>query len=541
MSGSQDTAPVSTSPATGLRWRDGLCLLPVIFLWVILINHLRIEWTVNAQYNYGWAVPFLCVFLGWRAREHPRFSAFASGLSSALFKVSGLLVIALALIYAPTRLVQEANPEWRFVSWALALIVVGLTLVFVRGLFGARVVGWSAFPILFFLVAVPWPTLVEAPVIQRLTELNAVGAVEVLNLLGIPALRHGNVIEISTGLVGIEDACSGIRSFQACLMISLFLGEYHRLHISRRVALIGAGFLLAVLFNLGRTVLLVTVSSRKGIPAMAQWHDPAGVTILVGCFLGVWLLSLFFARRGRVPDQPLAPETFLNAMSPRPRRGVGVLAMGLLVWLIACEVGVAFWYGRHESEASAKPTWKVRFPADAPQFRELPLEARTVQLLRFDEGKNASWLESDGSRYQMIFLRWNPGRVAVHLARSHTPEVCLTAAGHKISGEAHPRTIEVAGLSLRFDVYRVANEGLWVYYCLWEDGFSSDSNETEMLTYKNRLRPVMDGRRNRGQRSLEIAVRSNATAEEIEAKVRQLVQSAVQIAKSPVEEPRPVH
>jgi hypothetical protein len=41
-------------------------VLPVLvfgFLWFTLINHLRVEWTVNPQYAYGWAVPFLCAFL----------------------------------------------------------------------------------------------------------------------------------------------------------------------------------------------------------------------------------------------------------------------------------------------------------------------------------------------------------------------------------------------------------------------------------------------------------------------------------------------
>ena len=35
----------------------------------------------------------------------------------------------LAFLFLPTRLVQEANPEWRLVSWALAIEVIGLTLL----------------------------------------------------------------------------------------------------------------------------------------------------------------------------------------------------------------------------------------------------------------------------------------------------------------------------------------------------------------------------------------------------------------------------
>ena len=92
-------------------------------------------------------------------------------------------------------------------------------------------------------------------------------------------------------MVGIDDACSGIRSFQATLMISLFLGELYALSAWRRALCVLAGFGLAFVFNVGRTLLLTWVASTKGIGAIASWHDPAGVTILVGCFLGLWLVA----------------------------------------------------------------------------------------------------------------------------------------------------------------------------------------------------------------------------------------------------------
>lgn len=494
-----------------------------------LINNLRIEWSVNTQYNYGWAVPFLCVYLAWHASRSEASSRLAAFFSSVLFKTSWVVVVTLALLYFPTRLVEEANPEWRLVSWALALIVAGVTLVFVHRVCGPRVVRWIAFPMLFFLVAVPWPTVIEGPLIQRLAAFNAAGAAEILNLIGIPAMRHGNVIEISTGLVGVEDACSGIRSFQACLMISLFLGAYHRLRTSPRLALVAAGFLLAILFNLGRTVLLVAVASQKGIPAIAEWHDPAGVTILVGCFLGVWALSALFARR--MATSSIQRQTSSNEQK-RGRAPVA-LSVGLILWLAACEAGVESWYARHESQVNPRPTWNVRLPTDVFGFRELPFEARTIQLLRFDEGHNAIWSDVDGTRCQAIFLRWDPGRIAVHLARSHTPEVCLTSSGRKLAGGMEPRSVAVNGLSLTFDVYHAESEGLWVYYCLWEDGSSGDSNETANLTYSNRLRPVAEGRRNRGQRSLEIAVWSQAEAEEVHARVTRLLQSLVRVHPVP--------
>src|SRR5947207_169126 len=36
------------------------------YLWFRLIDHLRVEWSLNEQYAYGWAVPILCALLMWR-------------------------------------------------------------------------------------------------------------------------------------------------------------------------------------------------------------------------------------------------------------------------------------------------------------------------------------------------------------------------------------------------------------------------------------------------------------------------------------------
>jgi exosortase/archaeosortase family protein len=145
-----------------------------------------------------------------------------------------------------------------------------------------------AFPVCFFLVAVPWPTGLETFITQSLMRLNTATTIEMLGLFGIPAVQHANVIEVATGVVGINEACSGIRSLQATLMLSLFFGEVYALSTVRRVFCVLAGFGLAFLFNVGRTLLLTWVASAKGVGAVASWHDPAGVTILVACFLSLW-------------------------------------------------------------------------------------------------------------------------------------------------------------------------------------------------------------------------------------------------------------
>jgi len=206
-----------------LKWV--LLILPLGYLWFRLIDDLRLEWATNPQYSYGLVVPLLVIGLLLRRWQHAKNKNCFSVAESPWLAV--WFCGGLAFLYLPTRLVEEATPEWRPVQWLLAVEIVGLTLY---GIYLAGGKGWLrqfAFPILFFLVAVPWPTPIEAPIIQGLSRMNATLVVEVLGFLDVPAIQHGNVIEVSTGMVGINDACSGIRSFQSSLMISLFLGEYY--------------------------------------------------------------------------------------------------------------------------------------------------------------------------------------------------------------------------------------------------------------------------------------------------------------------------
>ncbi len=182
------------------------------------------EWTANPQYAYGWSVPFLAGYLFWRRWKHrpePRSPRF---VRSALW-----LLGAAALVLLPLRIIATSNPDWRLLAWGTALTI---TLISFCALYIAGGVAWAkhfAYPILFFLVSVPWPAQLEQMVVQQLMRTVASIDVELLNLFGVTALQRGNVIELTSGLLGVEDACSGIRSLQSTFMLSLFFGEFYSL------------------------------------------------------------------------------------------------------------------------------------------------------------------------------------------------------------------------------------------------------------------------------------------------------------------------
>src|SRR3989440_660841 len=160
--------------------------------------------------------------------------------------------------------------------------------------------------VLFFLTAVPWVTAIEAPVIEGLMRSVAAIAAEVLAMFGIPAQAEGNLMRLPSGLVGVNEACSGVRSLQTSIMIGLLFGELKRLSLGQRIFLVVAGVGIALFANFLRVLFLVSMASRAhDVSVVNNWHDLAGYAILVLVFIGTMAIAWRLGRRRettRLPD-----------------------------------------------------------------------------------------------------------------------------------------------------------------------------------------------------------------------------------------------
>ncbi len=571
------SGPDGSASTSWLKW--AIVLLPLGYLWFRLINNLRLEWSTNPQYSYGWVVPFLCLGLllrRWQAfPQNSKQKVESSNNSSpsyfrfSAFRISAFqFALFLAFLYLPTRLIEESTPEWRPIQWALGIEAIGLTLCAIYLGAGRGWLRQLAFPICFFFVAIPWPTLIEQPVIQSLTRLNSGVVVEFLGWIGIPAIQHGNLIEVSTGTVGVNEACSGIRSFQTSLMISLFFGEFYSMGLWRRLLLVPAGFLLAMAFNVCRVSFLTVVAAKKGVAAIAEYHDPAGIMITLVCTAGLWGLAMLFKEKQKVEGRkqkteageqraealPRSPSNFSfqfseSKHSPTPSPSLTTRPLSsdirplfsrlfrfssfLFTWLVAVEAGAELWYRGMESHLAPSPKWSVMFPADNPTLKPLPINADTKYLLRFDEGKQAVWMDSDGSRWNGFYCSWWPGRVAGYLAKRHTPEICLPATGWKpVSGpELTMMKINGVTLPVRSYVFETESGAMYVFHCRWEAGVNADAYVTHESARFNLIRGIWAGRGKYGQKILEIVVSGYPDAAQAKAALVRQLQTMIKIEK----------
>ncbi|MCC5022591.1 MAG: exosortase/archaeosortase family protein [Candidatus Synoicihabitans palmerolidicus] len=180
----------------------------LVACWAPLVWRWRYAWNLDPDLGHGWAVPFLALYLVWQSAaswsgaHYPTRRELRGGL---ILWSTGL---AGAFLTVP---VLEANPLWPTVQW----IGAGWAML---GSLGALMVwrGKSAvvrfvIPVLFMHTAIAWPALVRVPVVTTLMQTNAEIAAELLSLFGQPAVVRGNIIEVDTGFIGVDDACSGMR------------------------------------------------------------------------------------------------------------------------------------------------------------------------------------------------------------------------------------------------------------------------------------------------------------------------------------------
>ena len=519
-------ARLNESPGSELfAWRFLATAVFFALLWLEVIHQLKTEWSLNPQYGYGWSVPFLALYLLLRRWPHRPVPAPAPRKLPGQLLATAAAVIC-AFLFLPLRFVAEANPDWRLISWALTLTAIALTLscLFLAG-------GWPwlrhfAFPIVFFLVAVPWPVHFEQVVVQNLMRAVTGINVALLNTVGIPALQLGNLIEVGAGLIGIEEACSGVRSLQATLMVSLFLGELYAFKIRPRILLVAAGALLAFFCNLVRTALLVWIGARNGTKAIEAWHDPAGLTILFVCLFGLWLLCLLVLRNSNS-----ATESSHIDVNSAARPVPWPLLTGLAIWICFAEAGVQTWYTLHQQTVT-NTRWAVQWPVAESRYKSVSIPPEAESLLRYNEGAGGKWDVADGHPCMMYFFRWFPGRTAALFVKNHRPDICLPASGMTMERDNGLRVVAVNGINLPVRSYRFDDRGapLHVFYCYWDARSSYENvaaSEEEDWTARGRVRAALRGQRETGAQMLEVVVwgydDDNAASQVLQSQLAQII------------------
>jgi exosortase len=286
----EPSAPRAAAPASldsvsslfdsGALLRGALICLALLWLYSDVLARLAGDWWTDENYSHGLLLPFISGYVIWSHRH--RFCA--TPRQPRPWVGGGLMLVAVMMLVAGT-----VGAEFYISRLSLIVALASLVLYF----FGWGWLRLLAFPIGLFLLAIPIPTIIFNQIAFPLQLLASDYATRVITLLGIPALREGNVIELARMKLQVVEACSGIRSLMALATLGVTYAYFGEPRWWRRIVLVAAVIPIAIIANAARVAGTGVLAHYRGVEAAEGFmHGFSGWLI----FLAALVMLLTLAR-----------------------------------------------------------------------------------------------------------------------------------------------------------------------------------------------------------------------------------------------------
>lgn len=391
------------------------------------------EWRSNPDLSHGFFAPAVFLLLVWESRRTgtrrwipagrylPELTlVFTLGAGFLLFGLAGIFAASLAWTHALVCLMLAAS---------LCCFLSGGLLILADERVRLVPFNWLSLTAIFlWLLITPMPNGTYMRLTLGLQGFVSGSVLQVLHLLGVPARQHGNIIELASTSVGIEEACSGIRSLISCVYAGFFFAAWQVRRPLGRAALIAAAPLLALAMNFIRSLTL-TLLANAGQEIAGFWHDATGFAVL-----GVTALALAgFAvlLESKTPPAPPTPALPAGQAESWPLH---------IFWAsVAATLLLAGFFFANSRPAlrGDKPVpiltdilplnaegWSVITPKDLYQFADI---LQTSHLMERSYVRTTE----DGKMTQLtVYVAyWAAGQASVSRVASHTPDACWPGAG----------------------------------------------------------------------------------------------------------------
>jgi exosortase len=282
------TEPIAPSgsfsiPWTSIGWFAALLVLCYAPVLARLVN----QWNNDEDMGHGFFVPAIAAYVAWQKRQE-----FFAAPSPPNYW--GLLLVAFGAFQL---WVGTLGAELFLARTAFIESLVGVVLV----LGGTRALKVFAFPLFLLCFMVPIPAVIYNQITFPLQLLASKLAAVVLELIGIPVLRDGNVLELPSQKLNVVEACSGIRSLLSLSFLSLVYAYFFDVKVWMRWALLILVVPIAIAANAGRVTVTGILSEIDPELARGVMHTASGwVIFMVALAIMVMTHGIINAIYGRV-------------------------------------------------------------------------------------------------------------------------------------------------------------------------------------------------------------------------------------------------
>ena len=246
-----------------LAWLGALLL----FSYAPVLWRLVEQWDVDPDMGHGFFVPVVAGFIVWQNRRE----LLALSPSPNWWGLAVVLYGALQLYIA------TLGAELFLARTAFVISVIGIVLL----LGGTAYVRRLAFPLFLLFFMIPIPTVVYNSITFPLQILASRVSTQALDVMQIPVLREGNVLELAQQKLSVVEACSGIRSLLSLTFLSLVYGYFFESKIWMRVVLFLSTIPIAIVANASRVTLTGVLTEYKPELAEGFFHTASGWVIFM--------------------------------------------------------------------------------------------------------------------------------------------------------------------------------------------------------------------------------------------------------------------
>jgi exosortase len=285
-----DPATPSAAASWSVSWGP-LALLGVllVFLYHRVAIKLVTDWYELPDFGYGFLIPFFALFLLWDKRRTFRTTPIAPTWAGVFLVILGLFELLLGVFGADLFLQRTS-----FILLAAGIIWT---------LLGKPMLGQFKFVLFVLLLAIPLPTIVYNQITFPLQILASTLASDFLQMVGVPVLRDGNIIQLPAMPLEVAEACSGIRSLMSLFAVAVIYGYFLERATWRRCVLALSALPIAVTANVARIFGTgLCVQYWDPVKALGFFHEFSGwlmFLVSLGCLYLVHIAMSLSAKRGR--------------------------------------------------------------------------------------------------------------------------------------------------------------------------------------------------------------------------------------------------
>lgn len=263
---------------SALEWLQVLVLIALIgVLYGQVLVDLAGDWWTEPSFSQGLLIPPLALYVAWTRRsltlaqpiQPDNRGVWLIGFSCLLFMLGKL------------------SAEFFFPRISFVLLIAGVAWTF----WGYARLRTLAFPFVLLATMVPLPTLVYNAVSAPLQLFASDVSTSLAQLLGVAVYRDGNIIHLANISLGVEEACSGLNSLSALMVVSLLIGFLICPRMSVRVILFALSIPLSIAVNILRVTGTAIIADYHEQFALGFYHSFTGWLVFIAGFAILYSLA----------------------------------------------------------------------------------------------------------------------------------------------------------------------------------------------------------------------------------------------------------